>query len=1064
MKNKWGRSLLAGLLCFAMMLTVVCVEPTYTHASVKEAESDTAPVTLTNATFKVLKRGESLPIYEDLLVWRDWTTVGTGKVLTTTEAVENNEDLAGSYVAEVPEAAQDLLEEGEEIRWFTIRNYGNKNWNDWRVYGKICKIGEKTDEDIDASAITDYSNCYFTRFYILQDGQKAPTSLDDIDQLKWDYVQTGYSTKQRRIMGYENVEPLLAKAPSFIKLEEDEELHWIAMTASTNQCRVYGVISKIEEEEEEPLVLTKATFRLLNRGQSMPIYSDLFTWQNWTTVGTGTISTTKEFENDEVFVGSHVIEAPEAAQDYLEAGEEIRWYATKNWGNANYANMFVYGKICKIGEETDEYIDASTITDYSNCYFTRYYLLQYGQKEPTSLEEIDSLKWNTAPTGYATKQRRIMGYENVEPLLAKAPTNLGLEEDEAVHWIAMTASTNQCRVYGVIYNVNVEKSREEGAVDSDETEVTVDTFADAKALHAIYKDGTIIKTRGYYKAGDGGAAIYVVSNHGNGRTFSTFTTAAGQHVNLVVENDRIDLRQLGAGVCEEIIYNTSDIEYNDDAARLSEAIALIDAYDGGEVYIPEGNYRCASKVSMGGDHYSIIGDGNTSILYTDNGYKGDEHFLTIVGNDITLDSIRVEAHETKWVPYYRQCSLLAASDINILNCEFSVKDNVISYDGNTDRQYTNITLYTGWHNVTIDNCLMEQTGCVERGACLGIIDMWSNGCSNVSVTNCVMRQNAHDEMLGIFTKQGGDASIENIYIANNKMYTASAPNVSRKTMAITIGYNDSKGISNVRFVDNEVVADLPSNFMTFGALSDCVIENNKFTINRSVSYTSGVVFDASTGVTVKNNDVTITTPKGGGVTHIFKNDGLFENNTIECDGYVYSVMYCGGKAIGNDIHITGGCHSLAMDPEQISDNTITVEGYMDNFIHYTKLLSDSTITNNTFNYLFDDTEADYHPSIAGNVLYAGFHAGIDGHTVTFSDNTIHAPNVTSKNKCILLYGVGGSDEQTFIIKNNKVGVYKWVRNLYGQSLGGVQTENNVDSDGNVVDYTDNITYFYNEVK
>lgn len=141
----------------------------------------------------------------------------------------------------------------------------------------------------------------------------------------------------------------------------------------------------------------------------------------------------------------------------------------------------------------------------------------------------------------------------------------------------------------------------------------------------------------------------------------------------------------------------------------------------------------------------------------------------------------------------------------------------------------------------------------------------------------------------------------------------------------------------------------------------------------------------------------------------------------------------GGKAIGNNIHITGGCHSLAMDPEQISDNTITVEGYIDNFIHYTKLITDSTITNNTFNYLFDD-------------------------------NTINAPNVTSKNKCILLYGVGGSDEQTFIIKNNQVGVYKWIRNLYGQSLGGVQTENNVDLNGNVIDYESNVTYFYNEVK
>ena len=98
------------------------------------------------------------------------------------------------------------------------------------------------------------------------------------------------------------------------------------------------------------------------------------------------------------------------------------------------------------------------------------------------------------------------------------------------------------------------------------------------------------------------------------------------------------------------------------------------------------------------------------------------------------------------------------------------------------------------------------------------------------------------------------------------------------------------------------------------------------------------------------------------------------------------------------------------------------------------------------------------------MIYAGFHAGINGYTVTFSENTINAPNATTKNKAILLYGVGGSDEQTFIIKDNKVGVYKWIRNLYAQSLGGVQTDNNVDADGNIVDYQTNVTYFYNEVK
>lgn len=995
MKKKFRGALLAGMLSLSMVVTQMSGGSIPSQAAVVKTAEDSNGIW---GVYRILNEGQERPKSFDEFLSKSWSFAGRGYIYTR-ETVCGDVDIATGMVKVKSEEVKEIeanLEEDEKLEWFAARQQGNL----WYVYGQVC---EKTESTGDVTTPT-------------VEATAVPT-----------------------------VEPTM------------EPTATPTATPTVKPTTIPTAVPTVQPTATA-VTLTDATFKVLNREQSIPMYSDLYVWCNWTTVGTGKIIETEEITNNEDLVEACVADVPAAAQELLEDGEEIRWFSTKKMGN-----WFVYGKICKVGEETDAYIDTNTITDYSNCYFTRYYILQYGQEQPTSLEQIDQLKWDYAQTGYATKQRRIMGYENVEPLLAKIPASSGLEIDEDVHWIAMTASTNQCKVYGVIYNVNVEESRENGAVESDETEVTVDTLEDAKALNAIYKDGTIIKTRGYYKAGDGGAATYEIANHGNGKTFSTFITATGQHVNLIVEKHRIDLRQLGAGVCEEIIYNTSDIQYNDDAARLSEAIALIDAYDGGEVYIPEGNYRCASKVSLGGDHYRIVGDGNTSILYTDNGYKGDEHFLTIVGKDITLDSIRVEAHETKWVPYYRQCSLLAASDINILNCEFSVQDNVISYDGNTDRQYTNITLYTGWHNVKIDNCLMEQMGCVERGACLGIIDMWSNGCSNVSVTNCVMRQNAHDEMLGIFTKTGADAAIENVYIANNKMYTASAPNVSRKTMAITIAYDESKQISNVRFVNNEVVADVPSNFMTFGALSDCVVENNKFTINHTVSYNAGVIFDTRKGVTVRNNDVKVTSPKGGGITQVFKQNGVFENNRINCDGYVYSIMYYGGKAIGNTIHIKGGCHAIAIDPEQIRDNTITVDGYMDNYIHYTKLNTDSTITNNTFNYLYNETEANYHPSTAGNVIYAGFHAGIDGYTVTFTENTINAPKVTTKNKVILLYGVGGSDEQKFIIKDNKVGVYKWIRNLYGQSLGGVQTDNNVDVDGNVIDYNANVTYFYNQV-
>lgn len=200
MKRKMRKALLAGMLSIAMTFSLVNASPIYTKAG----ENKDAAITLTNATFKVLNRGQSMPAYEDLYVWSNWTTVGTGTI-STTEEIFNNEKLVGSHVVDVPEAAQDLLEEGEEIRWFTTKNYGNANWNNIYVYGKICKIGEETDEYIDASTITDYSNCYYTKFYVLQKGQKEPTSLEEIDQLKWDYAQTGYSTKQRRIMGYENV-------------------------------------------------------------------------------------------------------------------------------------------------------------------------------------------------------------------------------------------------------------------------------------------------------------------------------------------------------------------------------------------------------------------------------------------------------------------------------------------------------------------------------------------------------------------------------------------------------------------------------------------------------------------------------------------------------------------------------------------------------------------------------------------------------------------------------------------------------------------------------------------
>ena len=150
-------------------------------------------------------------------------------------------------------------------------------------------------------------------------------------------------------------------------------------------------------------------------------------------------------------------------------------------------------------------------------------------------------------------------------------------------------------------------------------------------------------------------------------------------------------------------------------------------------------------------------------------------------------------------------------------------------------------------------------------------------------------------------------------------------------MAITIAYDESREINNVRFTNNVVEADVPSNFMTFGKLSDCVIADNEFIVHHTTNYTSGVIFDARPGVTVKDNHITVTSKENGGLSQIFKRGGIFENNIVDCDCYVYAMSYLESIVRNNTIHIKGGCKTLGLDITEMSGNDIIVDGYMETY-------------------------------------------------------------------------------------------------------------------------------------
>ena len=954
----------------------------------------------------ILKEGKERPKTFDDIVTTDYRWGDIGSVSKKIEGC-NDESLYENLIVNIPSMAQKYVGKNQEIRWFGGRKVGYH----WEMYGEV--VEKKAVEP----TATPYMHSSW--IWILKEGKERPETFDDI--VTTDYRWGDIGSVSKKIEGcndeslYEN---LIVNIPSMAQkyVGENQEIRWFGGRKVGYHWEMYGEVCEKDDTEPPLFQSSKATASPTVEPTAVPTVKP-----TTAPIVTPTVNPTM---------------VPTVVPT---------------------VKPTTVPTVVPTVKPTTEPTVTPTAT-YSVA--AGFQILQIGQERPKTLEAIDECKWDWVENGKAKKRVDICNDEEaVNKIILKVPDRAEqlINEDEAIHWFSSKKVGYAARIYGEVYNVNVENSIEAGAEQSTKKELVVDTVADIEKLDAVYDIGTKIHTRGYYSVNDGGAATYEVEFRSNDQKYSTLVTSVGQHVNLVIENKTINLLQLGAGHCKTVNNGAVDRVENDDAARINEAITLAKIISGCKIYIPEGEYRCATKINMCGNDYSIVGDGNKTILYTDNGYGTvDEHFLLICGQNLTLKNLRVEARETMNRYYYRQCTVLYATDINILNCEFSIKENVISSNRNTDRQYTNITLYTGWHNVTIDNCLMEQLACVERGASLGLLDIWSAGCSGARVTNCVMRQNAHDEMLGIFTGEKASAGITDVVIENNKMYAASASNVSKKTMAITVAYDKSQNMSDIYIRNNHIEADIPSNLMTFGKLTNCVVEGNEFVVNNPNTSKANTIFDTRPGVTIKNNNITLT---GGGFGTLVKNQGVFDGNTVNAKCNVGMASYHYGTFTNNTCKFEKGLGIIANSPVLVEGNTIEMcNGFTKNFFSYDCIEQDSIINNNKITYSYDvekDREATKNAGIAfgGAIIYAGFHAGLNNHTIAFTNNKIYA-DCSSENKSVLAYGVGDETPQNFVIENNHLEKYYYVRGIYCQSanVSFVNNENEAGEEMNFADY------------
>lgn len=769
-----------------------------------------------------------------------------------------------------------------------------------------------------------------------------------------------------------------------------------------------------------------------------------------------------------------------------------------------------------------------------------------------------------------------------------------LRDGEGVHWFTIRRVGAHWEIYGYLYNKKFEESILSGTVTVEEKTssdvVWFDTVKDMEECNTIYHNsttdsynGVTVKTRGYYTAGDGGAATYSTQSREtyiNKRSrphyykYLDHRTSTGQimayipgNIECDVDGDGmaesvpgINIRQLGAGHCTQINDRSKNADYtdNDDVARFEDAMNVIyDWYDEHPeqrvtIYFPAGEYRMGSSFGPVVSYLNFIGDtdiltsdlsaidenkitrtknsygwetharskdaSKRTVLYTDNGGSyGEAQFSIWDCSHFYMRGITMECRKTKRVSHTTERMVYIAGDlqnltseddaiqdITIEGCEIYVDENCHKDDGNLDRQFTSVTVYSGVKNATIKNNLLVNMSGVERGACYGVFDFWGNGdaekeiggTEDILLEGNIMYHNCHDESGGIFTTghpqaQKPECYVHRVTIRGNEMHPMSS-NASSRTMCFTMAYAVSFNIRDVLFENNHVIADFPSKLMTTGNFDvdtnrksgdfvdsegnvyGVVVRNNTFDICQH--WNNSYVFEASKYAWIHDNTINII--KGADGTpatcgSIFQGKAAYDNNIVtdEADGTCSAggLAYMAGRLRNNTVTMHGRLGSIASATFDVRNNTITLNKRLSVMFNNPDVSSDITISGNTINYNISAGTSDTDSSMDfvetkdtgwqhTHVLSLGRYGTKDNsyttYTVNFTNNTILAPDAQDNDKHILYSKFPDYDPNNINIKNNKLEKFTWVRSQMGALPHGTLTySGNVNANGNALEFS-----------
>lgn len=433
--------------------------------------------------------------------------------------------------------------------------------------------------------------------------------------------------------------------------------------------------------------------------------------------------------------------------------------------------------------------------------------------------------------------------------------------------------------------------------DKQDATICFNTAEILKASDSLrLSEGRIVYTKGFYSVDDGGAAVYEIATKGQA---GGIKLENGLWANLVpkqyVGKDGtkwkiINVKQLGA-TGKGIVEDQNAINA---AISLAGTVSAQTDVDRGMVYIPEGEYKCGDKIYEGQNNINVIGDGEKTVLFTDNDYRDEEgyseFFFEVWGSTNSfLGFFTIEAREVDLYNYMRQLVYVYSKDVYTYQVDTIIPQETYNSYFFEDKQYSNVCCYSGNTNITIDDCKMEQMSGTFRGANFGALDIWAAGEKNITVMNCELYGNARDEQIGFFSRDKDGASVKNVEFINNTIHSVEIKYpeiIGTRTMCMTIAYSDSKNVDGIHIAGNHFIMETDSKLSTFGAITNCVIEKNIIEV-KCTNKTWSTLFDSSNNdsknIMIQNNELYVTSDCGVGRGNIAIGKLTMKNNRIFSD-------------------------------------------------------------------------------------------------------------------------------------------------------------------------------------